>query len=341
MKTVRVQPTFSILTTAYRTEAYIAAAIESVLAQTRTDWELIVVDNGLSDEMAWIVSSYIADPRITFVRQENRGVGGGVEAAADIARGRFFTVLHSDDLLMPDFCDRIGAVLDSDPRVDAVGCDAYLFDDADGSTIGTHQRSLGFTKRPTPRHRMTLTEALAGRIPYYSGAVRREAWLAAGGYQPAAPQVEEDVMLWLHLLGAGYDVRMVPDRLGRFRRRSDSLSHDPRSVDDFEERLANTFVVAARLSGERQDLDALEGTLRRLRYYAHLRRARCAVLAGDVGAARTAARKAFGQHHTVRAASIVASLALAPGTLRRIHPAKQRVTATVQRAGSLLPGRIR
>ena len=48
-----------------------------MLAQTRGDWELIVVDNGNSDEMARIVSNYTSDPRITLIRQENKGIGGG------------------------------------------------------------------------------------------------------------------------------------------------------------------------------------------------------------------------------------------------------------------------
>ena len=58
-------PFVSFLTTAYKTEQYVSETIESVLAQTRGDWELIVVDNGNSDEMAQIISTYTSDPRIT------------------------------------------------------------------------------------------------------------------------------------------------------------------------------------------------------------------------------------------------------------------------------------
>ena len=58
-------PFVSFLTTAYQTERYVSETIESVLAQTRGDWELIVVDNGNSDEMARIISNYTSDPRIT------------------------------------------------------------------------------------------------------------------------------------------------------------------------------------------------------------------------------------------------------------------------------------
>ena len=83
----------SFLTSAYQTERYVSETIESVLAQTRGDWELIVVDNGNSDEMARIVSNYTSDPRITLIRQENKGIGGGLGAAANAADGRYLCPL--------------------------------------------------------------------------------------------------------------------------------------------------------------------------------------------------------------------------------------------------------
>ncbi|GAF50718.1 glycosyltransferase family 2 protein [Rhodococcus wratislaviensis] len=341
MRNVRSSPTFSILTTAYKTEPYVAQTIESVLRQTRTDWELIVVDNGYSDEMAQIVSSYAAqDTRIRLIRQENRGVGGGVVAAATRARGRFFCVLNSDDLLMPEFCERMGAVIDADPVVDAVGCDAQLFDDRTGDVIGTHQRSLGIKKRPVARHRLTLAEALAGRIPYYTGVVRREAWSAVGGYESdtATPEIEEDVILWLCLVDAGFDVRLLPDRLCRFRQRENSLSHDPLETEAFEQRLERSFTVVARASGRPGSLAAAAPTLRWLKYNQSLRRARWAFLDGDISAARTAAKAAFDHRHTARAALVVAALTLAPRTLRSLHPAKQRLTSALTRIAWRLNG---
>ena len=64
-----------------------------MLAQTRADWELIVVDNGNSDEMARVVSNYTSDPRITLIRQENNGLRWRGGAAADVATGRYLCAL--------------------------------------------------------------------------------------------------------------------------------------------------------------------------------------------------------------------------------------------------------
>ena len=103
------RPLFSILCSVHGTERYLAATIESVLAQTVTDWELIVVDNGMSDAVVAVVEPFLADPRIRLVRQENQGLGGGIDAAAAVATGRYYAVLDSDDLLMPEFCARPAA----------------------------------------------------------------------------------------------------------------------------------------------------------------------------------------------------------------------------------------
>ena len=75
-------PRISFLTTAYQTEKVVAETIDSVLAQTIQDWELIVVDNGRSDDMAAVVERYTSDDRIKLIRQDNRGYVGGVMAAS-------------------------------------------------------------------------------------------------------------------------------------------------------------------------------------------------------------------------------------------------------------------
>ncbi|HSK59091.1 MAG TPA: glycosyltransferase family A protein, partial [Actinomycetospora sp.] len=108
-------PAFSFLTTAYRAEDTLGRTIDAVLAQTRTDWELVVVDNGLDDAIAGIVEPHLADPRIRLVRQENRGPIGGVRTAAEHATGRYLVVLNADDAITTDFCARTGAVFDAEP----------------------------------------------------------------------------------------------------------------------------------------------------------------------------------------------------------------------------------
>ncbi|MFE3290954.1 glycosyltransferase family A protein [Rhodococcus sp. NPDC059234] len=332
MSLVEPEPLISFLTTAYRTESYVDEAIESVIAQTRHDWELIVVDNGNSDELAGIVDRYTDDQRITLLRQPNRGYSGGVSAAAGAARGRYFCVLDSDDTVYPDFLERMGSVIEAHADVDAVGCDAELFRDPDDlQGPEGYLDSIGRRHPPDPTRPLSLAELLTEGVPYYSGAIRREVWTALGGYDCELTGVEPDVVLWLRIVDAGRDVRLLPDRLARCRVRTDSSSHDPGNVEDFEQRLQRSFLVVGEESGNRTISAAPDGMLRRLRYAQSLRRARVALLLGDVATARGATRDALRQRRTVRAAVVLTGLRLFPGVLRRVHPTKKRVSAMVNR----------
>ncbi|NMN96669.1 glycosyltransferase family 2 protein [Antrihabitans stalactiti] len=316
------RPTFSFLMTAYRTEAYLPATIESVLAQTDPDWQLVVVDNGNSDDIAEIVTSY-RDDRIVLVRQENKGYAGGVHAASENATGHFVCVLDSDDQLLPTFCERVGRVLREDSKVDVVGIDAHRFyDDGPNLPMG-YLRSIGVRSRPDPRRRLTKMDALAGFIPYYTAAIRREAWDAVGGYDHP-PEVDESVVIWLRLVQK-FDVRILPDRLARYRLRMDSLSRDASKVESFDDRVESAF--ESEPVETTKEREAVEATLRTARYLRSIRQARSALLLGETEMAREAATRAFALKRTVRAASILAMVRVSPGLLRRVHPIKQRVTA--------------
>jgi glycosyltransferase involved in cell wall biosynthesis len=100
------QPMFSFLSPASRTEKTLSRTIDSVRPRTRPDWELVVVDNGNSAEIAAILGPYLSDPRIRLIREENKGHTGGVMAASAAAHGRHLVVLNSDDSVTPDFCTR-------------------------------------------------------------------------------------------------------------------------------------------------------------------------------------------------------------------------------------------
>src|SRR5262249_5569644 len=104
---------------------------ESVLAQTSPDWEMVIVDNGMSLVVVDVVARYAHDERSRPLRLENRGYRGAVTAAAEAATGRYVSVLDSDDQVMPSFVSAMDEVVAADPDIDAVGCDAVQFGDAE------------------------------------------------------------------------------------------------------------------------------------------------------------------------------------------------------------------
>lgn len=330
------RPFVSFLTTAYRTEHLIGQTIESVLAQTRADWELVVVDNGNSDEMARVVAAYTSDPRIILVRKLNEGIRSGVTAAAAAATGRYLSVLNSDDILHPEFCARVGALVDAEPGIDAVGCDAELFHDPDdGTPPAGWFDTIGWRTVPPPSERVTLTELLDDGVPQYVGIFRRERWDAHGSNDPAVTDVEPDLDLWLRLAAARDDVRMLPDRLVRIRVHPDSDSNNVANIEAFEDRYVATFLAVARYYPLRDTAIANSRVVRRLRYRQSMRRSRTALLDGDTPAARRAATDALRQRpapaNALRAAAVATALTVSPQALRALHPAKNRFQKTMAR----------
>jgi SAM-dependent methyltransferase/GT2 family glycosyltransferase len=323
----RRPPAFSILCSAYQCEAYLAETIESVLAQTLPDWELIVVDNGPSDEIADIVRRYTADPRVRLVRQQNSRLIGGIAAAFEASCGRYIVPLDSDDMLAPGFCERMAEVLGSRAEIDVLSCDARVFRDGEH-----HDLAASFLrKRFGLEHRITLADMIGEHdvIPYFA-AFRRAAWMAAGGYA-AGTELVEDIALYLRLIVAGHDVRVLPERLARYRLRGDSTSRHPSGVEAFEAACERVYSAAAEESGDAATLALLDRRLRGFRYEQGLRRARWAFVNGDVAGARAASRAAFAARRNPRSTAVLVGVTVAPGALRLIRPLKQRFTRDISR----------
>ena len=104
-------PTFSVIIPVYNRAVSLRGAIESVLAQTCQDFEIVVVDDGSTDDPQSVVNGF-ADPRIRFIRQENGGGGAARNTAIDAARGLYVAPLDSDDQFLPHHLAVMKALLD-------------------------------------------------------------------------------------------------------------------------------------------------------------------------------------------------------------------------------------
>ena len=124
----------SIIIPTYNRAKYLAAAIDSVLAQTCQNWELIVVDDGSTDETATMLEGY--GDRLRYIRQRNQGVSAARNHAFRECQGEFVLFLDSDDLLLPNALEALAGALEQNPRVDVVYSDADIIDDS-GASIST------------------------------------------------------------------------------------------------------------------------------------------------------------------------------------------------------------
>jgi GT2 family glycosyltransferase len=218
------EPVFTVVMPAYNAAATIAPAIRSVLAQTRVDWELIVVDDGSTDDTVAQVTPFLSDPRIQLVPQENRGLSSARNTAIALARGRYISMLDSDDLWMPSYLDAMGRVLARDADVAFAHTDAWALDDATRRIRRSSTMSPQRPPNPPPSEpREFLALLLQRNFLYYGATIRRKVLEHVGLYDERLRRAE-DYELWLRILAHGYRGERAHGLLAVRRERADSLS---------------------------------------------------------------------------------------------------------------------
>lgn len=210
-------PAVSVIMPAYNVGPYIGEAIQSVLAQTFTDFELVIVDDGSTDDTYDIAQRFAdADPRITIVRQENRGLSAARNTALRHARADLMALLDSDDLWTPEFLASQTALLAAHPEVDIVTGNAWTLG---GRTHGEPARPC-----PDPRPGPNLTTILSDELAVFIMSVfRRRVYDVIGGFDESL-RTNEDFDFWLRAAVAGFRFMRNDRPLGYYRRRDDSLS---------------------------------------------------------------------------------------------------------------------
>jgi glycosyltransferase involved in cell wall biosynthesis len=117
----------SVIMPAYNAEQYIGQAIQSVLAQSCKNWELIVVDDGSTDRTSQILAGF-SDPRIRVHHQPNGGEACARNTALDLIQGKFLAFLDSDDVFLPEHLKLTSGYLNDHPEVGGVYTDGFYID---------------------------------------------------------------------------------------------------------------------------------------------------------------------------------------------------------------------
>jgi glycosyltransferase involved in cell wall biosynthesis len=198
-----------VIVTAYDPGDYLREAIGSVVAQTFADWELVVVDDGSHEDLAWVPS---VDPRVSLVRQENQGVSAARNRGIAVSRGRFIAFLDQDDRWRPTKLERQVELL----RAGSVFCHtAFDLIDDKGSRIGpgwggksSYMDMLAF------RHGMLLSSSI----------VDRTVMQRVGMFDPIFP-VLQDADFFLRL-ARSYEASYVPTVEVDYRRHAGNRSKD-------------------------------------------------------------------------------------------------------------------
>jgi glycosyltransferase involved in cell wall biosynthesis len=187
----------SVVIPLYNKERKIANTISTVFAQTYTDYEIVIVDDGSTDSSAEIVAA-MHDERIRLIRQENAGVSAARNRGIAEARGEFIALLDADDEWKPDYlATQMQLVIDY-PQCDVFATN-YEFRNERGEVSPTIIRRLPFTSTSGVLSNYFEVAAVS-HPPIWTSAVmaRKSAFEAVGGF-PVGIKSGEDLLTWARL----------------------------------------------------------------------------------------------------------------------------------------------
>lgn len=195
---------------AYRCHAVIREALDSVLDQTFTDREVVVVNDGCPEtrELESVLTHY--RNHILYMRRPHAGPAGARNTAMDFARGRYLAFLDADDVWAPAFLDRMVPMLERNRALDGVYCDGRI----EGDSIPGRRFMDVFPSRGD----VTLERVLDGHCTIFtSGLVVRAGRMREVGPFDESLALAEDYDLWLRLLLDGARFTYVRETLVRAR----------------------------------------------------------------------------------------------------------------------------
>jgi Glycosyl transferase family 2 len=207
-------PDFSVIIAAYQAANSIGEAVDSALEQTVAPREIVVCDDGSTDDLDAALAPY--RDRITVVRQPNRGEAAAKNAAARVASAEFIAILDADDVYLPERIQALGQLAAARPDLDILTTDAFL-------EVGGRQvrRCYG------DAFPFVVDDQRAGILErnfiFGLAAVRRRRLLDGGGFDESI-RTTTDWECWIRLILDGARAGLVSEPLARYRLRPESLS---------------------------------------------------------------------------------------------------------------------
>jgi Glycosyl transferase family 2 len=264
----------SVIIPTYNTAKWIGETLDSALAQTLADVELVVVNDGSPDtpELERVLQPYL--PRILYLKQENRGPAAARNLGIRHARGEFLAFLDSDDLWSPQYLAQQMKLFDERPSLDMVYSDTRLFGNS---------RFAGktFMELYPQRGAATLENLLSGHCTIVTSCavVRKRAVVEVGMFDESF-FVGEDFDLWLRLAHGGARIGYQREVLGRRRIHAGALTMAGDLMDINQSKVLRKLAMCCRLAGEARLV--LERRLRCVEIDVESRRGKRCLLSGDL-----------------------------------------------------------
>ena len=208
----------SVIIPTYNNESYLRSAIQSVLCQTYTDYEIIVVDDGSTDNSREIVKTF--GDKVGYLRQENQGLAGARNTGIQNARNSMICLLDADDQWSPSYLQKMVNLASEDPGAAIYYCCAQAVDKY-GEKL---PQVLGCPVKP-PEEMLNVLLRANFLIP--STVMMNYSTIKQGDYFDKNFRRLQDWELWIRLLKQGYRFVGLPEVLVNYRIHEESLSKDP------------------------------------------------------------------------------------------------------------------
>ena len=225
------QPLVSIIVPCYNHAAYIEACIESVLQQTYPNIELIVIDDGSTDESPKILEGLHHRHGFYYEHQGNMGFARTLNKAISIAKGKYVAYIGSDDIMLADKTEKQVAFLES--RSDIAVCG--------GNVIAINAQGDELPNQYAPLYReLDFEDVFLGKTPGIAAPtamIRKEVLDKEGNYDPSIAL--EDMYMWLKLTSRGYKIAGLESVLIYYRK------HPSNTYKNYEYMVSNLLKTYA------------------------------------------------------------------------------------------------
>ncbi|MFN4243199.1 MAG: glycosyltransferase family 2 protein [Tepidisphaerales bacterium] len=222
-------PTVSVLMPVYNAQRYLREAVDSVLGQTFTDFELIAVDDGSTDGSLAILREYERkDGRVRVISRPNTGIVGALNDGLAVCRGELIARMDADDVCLPERFEKQVAFLRQHPEVVLLGTRALLVDE--------DRRPIRYVACETRNERLqaALLQGDGQCVLHPTIMVRAWAVRKLSGYRSEYP-ISEDLDLYLRLAEQG-EVRNLEQLLLEYRAHAASITHRPNAAASYARR---------------------------------------------------------------------------------------------------------
>lgn len=243
----KTQPLVSIIMPCWNSGKYIRESIDSALAQTYENIELIIADDGSDDAQTKQILAELDDPRIRVLHLEHQGPAAARNAAIRASKGTYLLPLDSDDLIDPPYLAEAIQILASDMTIGFVFCSADFFD----ARTGAWDLS-----------QITLEDMLVNSVIHITTVFRRADFDRVGGFDPHL-QFQEDWDFWLSILELGRRPVCLPKTYFHYRRRADGSSIVQQAADPEQVCKNYDYIVGKHLRLYRKHVRAFADGLRR------------------------------------------------------------------------------